>query len=99
MGKASHSSFVQAGRVARWIPALAALLVFGQVCLLGLRPALEESRRLDAAEARMHERHATALEHQVSLERTLQAQRDPIYLERERKHLLSPGRPARADQR
>ena len=92
MGKASHSSFMHAGPAVRWVPALAALLVFGQICLLGLRPALAESRRLDAAEARMHARHGAALEHQESLRHTLRAQQDPIYLERERKHLRVPNR-------
>jgi len=94
MGKASHSPVVQAAEIARWVPALAALAIFAQICLMGLRPALAESRRLDAAEARMHARHGAALEHQESLSYTLRAQQDPIYLERERKHLRAPQRSA-----
>ena len=74
----------------RWIPSLAALLVFSQVCLLGLRPALAESRRLRAAEERMSARHLAALEERVDLERVLRAQQDPIYLEREARHLRNP---------
>ena len=76
----------------RWIPALVGLLVFAQVCLLGLRPTLAESRRLGAAEERMAARHGAAVDQQIALERTLRAQRDPIYLERERKHLRAPNR-------
>jgi len=79
----------------RWIPSLAALLVFSQVCLLGLRPALAESRRLRAAEERMSARHVAALEHRAELERVLRAQQDPIYLEREMRHLRNPNHETR----
>lgn len=79
----------------RWIPTLAALLVFAQVCLLGLRPALAESRRLLAAEERMSDRYTAALEHREDLERMLRAQKDPIYLEREVRFLRDPKHAAR----
>lgn len=90
MAAASKSTSVQGPPAACWIPTVAALLLFGQVCLLGLRPALAEGRRLSSAEARMHARYTAAVDHRSALEQTLRAQRDPIYLERERKQLLAP---------
>ena len=81
--------------VLRWLPVLAALGLFTQVCMLGLRPSLAESRRLAEAEARLTARYAASLEQQGELDRTLRAQADPIYLERERKLLRDPDAPLR----
>jgi len=88
---ASSASSAPTALWIRWLPALAAFAIFAQVCLLGLRPALAESRRLRDAEARMDARYTAAVDEQQALDRTLRAQEDPIYLERERKYLRVPG--------
>ena len=80
-----------------WLPVLATLGLFAQVCLLGLRPSLAESRRLAGAEARLGGRYGESLERRDQLERMLRAQADPIYLERELKLLRVPGSPLRGD--
>lgn len=67
-----------------WLPVGLALLLLAQVTLLGLGPALEESRRLDAAEANLVEHFDREVERGERLDRTARARRDPIYLERER---------------
>jgi hypothetical protein len=78
-----------------WAPVGVALIVFGQVALEGLRPALGESRRLAAAEERMLGRYQANLSQESELGRWLRAQNDPIYLERERRMLLAPKPPQR----
>jgi hypothetical protein len=80
-----------------WLPPAIALGVFAQVALLGLRPSLAEGRRLGEAEERMTARHAAAVERRDELERTLRAQADPIFLERERKVLRTPGNALRGN--
>jgi hypothetical protein len=72
-----------------WFPVLAALLVFAQVSLLGLRPALRESARLATAEGLL-DRYRAEEQRAHDLARVLRAQSDPIYLERERRALLDP---------
>ena len=72
-----------------WFPVLAALLVFAQVSLLGLRPALRESARLATAEGLL-DRYRAEEQRANDLARILRAQSDPIYLERERRALLDP---------
>jgi len=81
----------------RWLPVLAAFGLFAQVCLLGLRPSLAESRRLADAEARLAGRYSASLDQRDRLDRMLRAQSDPIYLERERKLLRDPDAPLRAE--
>jgi hypothetical protein len=81
--------------VLAWVPPAVALVVFAQVCLLGLKPSLAESRRLAQAEELLQARHSAALERRQELDRVLRAQSDPIYLERERKLLRTPGNPLR----
>jgi hypothetical protein len=78
-----------------WLPVLVALAVFGQVALLGLRPALSEERRLVEAGEVMLGRHGAAIEESARLTRLLRAQQDPVYLERERRQLrVDPSAPA-----
>jgi len=79
-----------------WLPVLVALAVFGQVALLGLRPALTEERRLADATTLLLERQTAALEESARLSRLLQAQQDPVFLERERRdQRIDPDAPAR----
>ena len=68
-----------------WTPVLLAMVLFAQVALLGLRPALRERERLAAAEVVLRERHArdTALASQIALH--LRASQDPVVQERQRR--------------
>jgi|SRR5687767_14883727 len=72
-----------------WLPVLVALVLFAQVSLLGLRPALRESARLTVAEGLL-DRYEAEQRRAHDLARILRAQSDPIYLERERRALLDP---------
>jgi hypothetical protein len=72
-----------------WLPVFVALVLFAQVALLGLRPALRESNRLTVAEGLL-DRYGAQQERSHRLARILRAQSDPIYLERERRALLDP---------
>jgi len=77
-------------RLRYWLPVLALMLLFGETAFLGLRPALTESRRLDAAEPAVVERLARAQEARATLELQLRARTDPIYQERLRRLRLYP---------
>ncbi len=72
-----------------WLPVGLALVFLAQIALLGLSPALAESRRLDDAEARLVDNFDSELELEIQLERTARARQDPIFLERERRSRLS----------
>jgi hypothetical protein len=74
-------------KLAYWAPVWVPMVVLAQVALGGLRPALAESRRIDREEVRMAERLDRELAESAQLERALQAQDDPIFLERERRLL------------
>lgn len=73
-----------------WLPVLAALALTAQIGIAGLRPALQEAERLERAEASQQARRERLQEETAALLAALQAQQDPIYLERERKMLLDP---------
>ena len=77
------------GGLRYWLPALVPLVVFGQIALLGLRPALAESARLAAAETRLVGDFESELARSRSIGAVLRAQADPIYLERERRMLVA----------
>jgi hypothetical protein len=82
------------GRGLYWLPVFAPMLLFGQVALLGLRPALCERARLSAAETALEERYrADAAQHEI-IRANLRARQDPIFLERQRRW-LRVARPAR----
>lgn len=72
-----------------WLPVLVPLAVFAQFALLGLRPALAESARLAAAEARLVGEFELELARSQRIGSVLRAQADPIYLERERRMLVA----------
>ena len=77
-----------------WLPVIAALAVFAQVAVLGLRPALAEERRLGDATEVLVGRYQGAVEESARLGRLLRAQQDPVLLERERRdQLVDPRAP------
>jgi hypothetical protein len=82
-------------RLGYWLPVFLALAVFVQVALRGLKPSLQESRHLRAAEERMLERYERGMERRGQLSDLLRAQQDPIFLERERRLLLLEDSPLR----
>jgi len=76
--------------VLHWAPVWAPLALLAQIAILGLGPSLRESRRLGEAEASLSARYGEEVEGRRTLERMLQALRDPIYIERERRLLRAP---------
>ena len=72
------------------MPVAIPLVLFAQVALLGLRPALAEKARLELEEERMLERLKKAKQTHEEYDIALRAFTDPIYRERERKHLGLP---------
>lgn len=72
-------------RVVYWCPVLVPMVLFAQVSFLGLRPALCESRRLDAAETTLHARHERDTQLAVEIFAHWRARQDPIFLERQRR--------------
>jgi len=87
---ADSPALVVGRRLRYWLPVLALMLLFAEIAFLGLRPALAESRRLDAAEPAVVERLARAQEARATLELQLRARADPIYQERLRRLRLYP---------
>jgi hypothetical protein len=75
-----------------WTPVAAALVLFGQIALLGLRPALSESRALERKAVVLERRCATAEERLRKANAWLRAQADPVYRERVRRALMDPRR-------
>jgi hypothetical protein len=74
-------------RGAYWMPVFAPMVLFGQVALLGLRPALCERARLAESETALRERYERdAAQHEV-IRANLRARQDPIFLERQRRWL------------
>jgi len=71
--------------VVRWMPVWVPFGLLAQLGLLGLRPALHEDLRLQAAEARLEQRLAGLREERGELEHELDALQDPIYIERLRR--------------
>lgn len=72
-------------RVVYWSPVLGAMVLFAQIALLGLRPALCERRRLIEAEVELRERHARDQALCRDIDAHLQAREDPIFRERQRR--------------
>lgn len=75
-------------RVLYWSPVVISMVLFAQVSFLGLRPAWCERRRLIEAQAMMEARHARDLALRDSIQRSLRARNDPIFLERQRRMRL-----------
>jgi hypothetical protein len=75
------------GRVLYWLPVLGPLALFGQISLLGLRPALCERERLAEAEVALEARYRADLTEHDAIAANLRARRDPIFLERQRRWL------------
>ncbi len=76
--------------VLEWSPVWVPIGLCIQIALLGLRPALQEHRRLVAEEESLRARHAELVLEREELDRLLRAQSDPLYLERERRSLADP---------
>lgn len=93
LARVRTAALVVARRTAYWTPVFAALVMFGQVTFLGLRPALREAERLEAAEVVVDARHQAALAKSGALALELRARADPIYRERQRRWRVHP--PAR----
>jgi hypothetical protein len=70
-----------------WLPVLGPLALFGQISLLGLRPALCERERLAEAEVALEARYRADLTEHDAIAANLRARRDPIFLERQRRWL------------
>ena len=86
-----ENPFYPIGRRLRyWSPVIVLMLLFGEMAFLGLRPALAESRRLDAATPAVDERFARAQETRDKIDLQLRARKDPIYQERLRLLRLYP---------
>ncbi len=81
----------RAGRaILNWAPVWVPVGLGVQIALLGLRPALQEHRRLASEESVLRALHAELSAERTELDLTLRAQSDPLYLERERRSLLDP---------
>ncbi len=80
-----------AGRTLAWAPVWLPGLLFVQITLVGLRPALAERDRLDAAEAVVADREASLAAEATTLARQQRMLGDPVYRERVRKSLTIPG--------
>ncbi len=80
---ATRPTFVS--RFLYWLPVLAVLVLFGQVALLGLRPALSERARLAQAEVVLNERHQRDLLLSQEIAAHLAARYDPVFIERQRR--------------
>ncbi len=76
--------------IIEWAPIWAPLAVSTQIVILGLRPALEEQRRLEHEEAILESRYEELKEERLVLDLRLQAQSDPLFLAREKRALLDP---------
>ena len=76
--------------VVAWSPVWVPLAICVQVALLGLRPALEERERLETEAHALVVRYDELATERVELDRILQAQSDPLFVERERRALLDP---------
>ena len=62
-----------------WAPVWLPCVLFVQIALLGLRPALLEGDRLEREEQALMERHDALLESRDQLERACRAELDPMY--------------------
>ncbi len=86
------------GRLAFWAPVVFAFMFLAQASIKGLKPALAEGKRLAIEEERMEATHAALTSEQAELERRLEAYRDPIFLEREKRaRLVRDQEPATVD--
>ncbi len=79
----TRSTFVS--RFLYWLPVLAVLVLFGQVALLGLRPALSERSRLAEAEVVLNERYQRDVLLSQEIAAHLAARYDPVFIERQRR--------------
>lgn len=74
-----------AAALLRALPVLALLGLFSLISLRGLGPVRHEAARLDGVEVEMLQRRARLASDVEGWTLLLTAQRDPVYLERERR--------------
>ena len=84
-------------RTLHWLPVLATMILFTQVTLLGLRPALCEHRRLAEAEIALRARWERDVELRDRISANLRAREDPIFVERQRRLREGPTRSTAAE--
>ncbi len=80
-----------AARLVFWMPVFAALGLFAQVAFLGLRPAISEARRLADASDMLEGRWRRDQQLYDAYELQVQARKDPIFRERQRRARLASG--------
>ena len=71
--------------LAFWAPVVLATGFLALVAFNGLTPALKEQRRLEQKSAQMDQVNRQLVEEEAGLERVLEAQADPMYIERLRR--------------
>lgn len=72
-------------RLLYWTPVIVPMVLFAQVALFGLRPALREQERLATAEVELRARHARDTELALEVQAHLRARTDPVFVERQRR--------------
>jgi hypothetical protein len=73
------------GAALRWAPVWVPALLFWQIATAGLRPALAEQRRLDAARPVVEARHERTTQEFESMAALIRAWGDPVFKERVRR--------------
>lgn len=73
------------GRAVSWSPVWVPALLFWQVSIGGLRPALAEQRRLEQERPAVEERHDATTEAFEEMSAERRAWEDPVYRERVRR--------------
>lgn len=81
------------GGLLHWAPLWLSALLCGQIVTLGLLPALEEGRRLDAAELEVSTREAVLAQEAETADRHRRMLEDEIYRERVRRNARVAGAP------
>ncbi|MFT5285475.1 MAG: hypothetical protein ACI8TQ_001640 [Planctomycetota bacterium] len=76
--------------VLEWSPIWIPMAVSTQIVILGLRPAMQEQRHLENAGKELEARFDELTEERTALDLRLEAQRDPLYVEREQRALRDP---------
>ncbi len=89
----ARSPLTRAGAQATyWAPVFVSLVLVMQILWLGLRPALAEARRLDAAELEVGAREEALVSFRQTLERDRRKLADDIWRERVRRSRRDPHR-------
>ncbi len=79
------------GRVFSWAPIYLPSIFLAHFALLGLKPTWQRSRELEAESAQIELRTERLVSERRELELDLRRLEDPIYRERVRRSLITPG--------